>query len=76
MAITVSFKLHQEIKNKKNTNLLNFLKAGGYKDPLAILQDIGVDLNKANVYQPLLDNLKKMIKELETLTKDNEKYPF
>ncbi|CAJ0841076.1 22225_t:CDS:2 [Entrophospora sp. SA101] len=73
VAITVSFKLYQEIKNKKNTNLLNFLKAGGYKDPLAILQDIGVDLNKVNVYQPLLDNLKKMIKELETLMKDKEK---
>jgi len=68
VAITVSFKLYQEIKNKKNTNLLNFLKAGGHKDPLDILQDIGVDLNEVNVYQPLLDNLKKMIKELETLT--------
>ena len=72
VAITVSFKLYQEIKNKKNTNLLKFLKAGGHKDPLEILHDIGIDLSKIDVYQPLLDNLKKMIKELEELVENRK----
>ena len=68
MAITVSFKLYQEIKDNKVTNLLKFLKAGGHKDPLDILQDIGIDLNKVDIYQPLLNNLKEMIGKLKELT--------
>jgi oligoendopeptidase F len=66
VAITVSFKLYQEIKDSKIANLLKFLKAGGHKDPLAIFQDIGIDLNKVDIYQPLLNNLKEMIKELKS----------
>ncbi|RHZ37788.1 oligoendopeptidase F [endosymbiont GvMRE of Glomus versiforme] len=65
VAITVSFKLYQEIKENNITNLLKFLKAGGHKDPLDILQDISINLNTINIYQPLLNNLKEMIKELK-----------
>ncbi|CAH1755989.1 14065_t:CDS:2 [Entrophospora sp. SA101] len=64
----VSFQLYQEVKNNYIVNLLQFLKAGGHKDPLAILRDIGIDLNKTDVYQPLLDNLQGMIEELKKLT--------
>lgn len=63
MAITVSFKLYQDIKNNNFDNLLKFLKAGGHKDPLEILQDVGIDLNKVEIYQPLLTNLQKMLRE-------------
>ena len=63
IAITVSFKLYQDIKNNKIDNLLKLLKAGGHKDPLEILHDIGVDLNQTEIYQPLLINLQKMLRE-------------
>jgi len=63
IAITVSFKLYQDIKNNNPENLLKLLKAGGHKDPLDILHDVGVDLNKNEVYQPLLTNLQETLRE-------------
>jgi oligoendopeptidase F len=63
VAITASFKLYQDIKNNNFDDLLKFLKAGGHKDPLEILCDISVDLSKAEIYQPLLINLQKMLEE-------------
>lgn len=68
-AITVSYKLYEDIKNGKKENLLNFLKAGGSKYPLDILKDAGVDLTQSKVYEPLINNLEKMIKQLEALIK-------
>lgn len=72
-SITVSYKLYEDVKNGKKENLLNFLKAGGSKYPLAILKDAGVDLTQIDVYNPLLNNLQKMINQLSTLItkKDN-----
>lgn len=71
VAITVSFKLYQDIKNSNDSeNLLRFLKAGGHKDPLEILHDIGVDLDQKEIYQPLLANLQKMLREWKKLLKD------
>lgn len=72
-SITVSYKLYEDVKNGKKENLLNFLKAGGSKYPLAILKDAGVDLTQIDVYNPLLNNLQKMINQLSTLitNKDN-----
>lgn len=67
VAIAASFKLYQDIKNNNFDNLLKFLKAGGHKDPLEILQDAGIDLNKAEIYQPLLTNLQKMLQEWKNL---------
>ena len=67
VAITVSFKLYHDIKNNNFDNLLKFLKAGGHKDPLEILQDAGIDLNKTEIYQPLLTNLQKMLTEWKKL---------
>ncbi len=72
-SITVSYQLYEDVKNGKKENLLNFLKAGGSKYPLDILKDAGVDLTQINVYNPLLNNLQKMINQLATLitNKDN-----
>ncbi|WP_425381177.1 oligoendopeptidase F [Spiroplasma endosymbiont of Polydrusus pterygomalis] len=72
-SITVSYKLYEDVKNGKKENLLNFLKAGGSKYPLDILKDAGVDLTQIDVYNPLLNNLQKMINQLATLitNKDN-----
>lgn len=66
-SITVSYKLYEDVKKGKKENLLNFLKAGASKYPLDILKDAGVDLTKINVYNPLVNNLKKMIEQLESL---------
>lgn len=63
VAVTASFKLYQDIKNNNFNDLLKLLKAGGHKDPLEILCDIGVDLSKVEIYQPLLINLQKMLEE-------------
>lgn len=66
-SITVSYKLYEDIKQGKKENLINFLKAGGSKYPLYILKDAGVDLMQINVYNPLVNNLKKMIEKLGQL---------
>lgn len=66
-SITVSYKLYEDIKQGKKENLINFLKAGGSKYPLDILKDAGVDLMQINVYNPLVNNLKKMIEKLGQL---------
>jgi len=68
-SITVSYKLYEDIKQGNAKNLLNFLKAGGSKYPLDILKEVGVDLTQINVYNPLVNNLEKMIDQLENLIK-------
>lgn len=68
LAIVASFKLYQDVKDGNTKNALNLLKSGGHKDPLEILKDAGVDLNRKNVYQPLISNLKRMIKEAGKLS--------
>lgn len=72
-SITVSYQLYEDVKNGNKKNLLNFLKAGGSKYPLDILKDAGVDLTQIDIYNPLLNNLQKMINQLTTLitNKDN-----
>lgn len=66
-SITVSYKLYEDIKQGKQENLINFLKSGASKYPLDILKDAGVDLTQINVYNPLVNNLKKMIEQLGSL---------
>lgn len=66
-SITVSYKLYEDIKQGKKENIINLLKAGGSKYPLDILKDAGVDLMQINVYNPLVNNLKKMIEKLGQL---------
>lgn len=68
-SITVSFKLYEDVKQGKKENLLNFLKSGGNDYPLEILKKAGVDLEQINVYNPLVENLGKLINELKTLVK-------
>lgn len=67
--VTASFKLYQDIKQGNVTTTLNFLKAGGHKEPLKIMQDAGIDFEKESTYQPLLDGIKDYLEELEHLLK-------
>ncbi|MGL5268298.1 MAG: oligoendopeptidase F [Spiroplasma sp.] len=68
-SITVSFKLYEDVKQGNKDNLLNFLRSGGNDYPLEILKKTGVDLEQINVYNPLVENLKKLINELKSLIK-------
>lgn len=69
-SITVSFKLYEDVKKGNKDNLLIFLKSGGSDYPLEILKKAGVDLEQINVYNPLVENLAKLINELKTLVKE------
>lgn len=44
---------------------LNFLKSGGSKYPLELLQDAGVDLTKPEPVQQAMDHLKDLVQALE-----------
>lgn len=46
---------------------LRFLRAGGSKDPLEILQDAGVDLTTSAPVDSALDCFRQILEELETL---------
>ncbi len=65
--VVASFKLYNDVKNGKPNNLINFLKAGGSKDPLDILKDVDVDYNIEGNYLALINKLDSMIKKLKTL---------
>lgn len=67
--VTASYKLYQDIKDGKIENALNFLKAGGHKDPLDIMLDSGIDFTKESTYTPLIDAISKMVSELTKLLK-------
>ncbi|WP_425377911.1 oligoendopeptidase F [Spiroplasma endosymbiont of Polydrusus pterygomalis] len=65
--IVASFKLYNDVINGHPEHLLNFLKQGGRKEPLAILKDIGIDYTDPNVYSGLLIKLTEMIDNLTEL---------
>lgn len=65
--ITASYKLYMDIKNGNVQSTINFLKAGGHKDPLDIMLDAGIDFNKEETYQPLIDGINGYINELKRL---------
>ncbi|WP_348735925.1 oligoendopeptidase F [Spiroplasma endosymbiont of Ammophila pubescens] len=67
--IVASFKLYNDVINGHPEYLLNFLKQGGRKEPLAILKDIGIDYTDANVYNGLITKLTEMINNLTQLLK-------
>ncbi len=67
--ILASFKLFNDVKNNKKINLINFLKSGGKKDPLDILKDVGINYNDDKLYLSLVNELEKMLDELENLLK-------
>ncbi|ATZ18504.1 oligoendopeptidase F [Williamsoniiplasma somnilux] len=65
--VTASFKLYNDIKNGNVQSTLNFLKAGGHKDPLDVMLDAGIDFTKEETYMPLINGIKEYLKELKTL---------
>jgi oligoendopeptidase F len=65
--VVASYKLFNDLKNGNTDNILNFLKAGGKKDPLDIMLDAGIDFTKDATYQPLVDAINSMCDELENL---------
>ncbi|KAF5295622.1 hypothetical protein FQA39_LY12795 [Lamprigera yunnana] len=58
--VTASFKLYDDIKKGNVDSTINFLKAGGHKEPLAILKDVGVDFTKTETYDPLINGIKEI----------------
>lgn len=68
--LVASYKLYHDIKEGNTTTTLNFLKSGGYKEPLEILKDAGVDFTKEETYQPLIEGIGNYIQELKDLTKN------
>lgn len=69
--VTASFKLYEDVKNGHPENLLNFLKAGGSKNPLDVMKDAGIDFNQEATYEPLINSIKAMVDELATLINEN-----
>ncbi|AKX34618.1 oligoendopeptidase F [Spiroplasma litorale] len=67
--IVASFKLYEDFKNNKKENIINFLKLGGSKDPLVALKQVGVDFEDENVYLPLINEIKNLLKQLKTIMK-------
>ncbi|WFQ90410.1 oligoendopeptidase F [Mycoplasma feriruminatoris] len=65
--VTASYKLYDDIKKGNIKTTLDFLKAGGSKEPLQIMLDAGIDFNKEETYLPLINGIKDHIKELEEL---------
>lgn len=46
---------------------ISFLKAGGSKYPLQILQDAGLDMTSADPYNAVIDRMDKVMDEIETI---------
>ncbi|WP_338972804.1 oligoendopeptidase F [Spiroplasma endosymbiont of Panorpa germanica] len=67
--VTASYKLYQDIKDGKISQAIDFLKAGGHKDPLEILKDFDIDFTKEITYQPLINAIENMVEELSKLLK-------
>ncbi|WP_342223974.1 M3 family oligoendopeptidase [Spiroplasma endosymbiont of Asaphidion curtum] len=66
-SVTTSFKLYDDFEKGNKANILNFLKAGGHKEPMLILQDVGIDLALKATYVPLMEHLEQLLDELEKL---------
>ncbi|AXK50994.1 oligoendopeptidase F [Spiroplasma alleghenense] len=65
--VTASYKLYQDIKNGQVQKALDFLKAGGHKDPLEILNELGIDFTNESTYEPLILAIEKMVADLKSL---------
>ncbi|WP_434328821.1 oligoendopeptidase F [Mycoplasma capricolum subsp. capricolum] len=68
--VTASYKLYDDIKNGNIQTTLDFLKAGGHKEPLKIMLDAGIDFNKEQTYLPLINGISDYIKELQSLLEE------
>ncbi|AGJ90537.1 oligoendopeptidase F [Mycoplasma putrefaciens] len=67
--VTASFKLYDDIKKGNIDSTLNFLKAGGHKEPLKIMLDAGIDFTKEETYQPLINGIINYTNQLKELLK-------
>lgn len=66
-SVAASFKLYDDVKKSKQENLIKFLKAGGHKDPLSILKDIGIDLTADKAYKPLMKEINRLLNEFKKI---------
>ncbi|AVP49656.1 oligoendopeptidase F [Williamsoniiplasma luminosum] len=67
--VVASYKLYTDIKSGNVETTLNFLKAGGHKEPMKIMFDSGIDFTKEETYLPLIRALEEHIEELTILLK-------
>ncbi|AHI53609.1 oligoendopeptidase F [Spiroplasma sabaudiense Ar-1343] len=65
--VTASFKLYQDVKDGNIDKVTSFLKAGGHKNPLEILKDVGIDFNEESTYEPLIKAIESMVQDLKDL---------
>ncbi|AOG60913.1 oligoendopeptidase F [Spiroplasma helicoides] len=65
--VAASFKIYQDVKKGGSQHITNFLKAGCHKDPLDILKDSGIDFMDEKTYEPILSEIKRLIKLLKEL---------
>ncbi|MBY7705089.1 hypothetical protein JIY74_33630 [Vibrio harveyi] len=67
--VTASYKLYDDIKKENIESTINFLKAGGHKEPLKIMLDAGIDFTKEETYQPLINGIVEYTNQLKDLLK-------
>ncbi|AJM71579.1 oligoendopeptidase F [Mycoplasma yeatsii] len=67
--VTASYKLYDDIKKGNIESTINFLKAGGHKEPLKIMLDAGIDFTKEETYQPLINGIIEYTNQLKELLK-------
>lgn len=71
--IVASYKLYTDYKKGDKEGILNFLKSGGHKEPMSILNDCGVNFEQLDTYLPFLAAMNDYLDLLEDLLFANEK---
>ncbi|HEY6565339.1 MAG TPA: M3 family metallopeptidase, partial [Pirellulaceae bacterium] len=70
--LSAAIALSQHVMNGDSGSVdryLNFLKAGSSRDPLDLLRDAGVDMERPRPIEVALHRLENLVSELESLLK-------
>ena len=71
-SVVASLKLYQDLQQGNTKTVLDFLQAGGHKEPLHILRDFGVDFKDKSLYENFVNYLDKLINKLEEILKSEK----
>ena len=71
-SVIASLKLYQDLQKGNTKTVLDFLQAGGHKEPLQILRDFGVDFKDKSLYENFVNYLNKLINKLEKILKSEK----